>query len=511
MELEKTHAYFNFNDITFIMSCFLLLIIIYAFFTLLQGILRWFKSQQKRPPGPVGLPFLGYLPFLGKEPHKTFWNMKEKYGDIISVYLGPKYTIVLNEYKVAKEILSHPGSLDRAPDLFKHLDVAGFVVENGARWVEQRRFTMSTAKGLGLGKDYWGILIMEELRSLIEKLRELKGKPFDISEDLLSSLNTNILSLLIGRRLGKDEVDKLILSAEFAEAAITKMGPSNPASLVPGLRKAFEIFRIAGYDKARETFLRFSSFIKEEIKRHKTSQTFRDIPDFINSYLEKLSDLSETNEKHHAFSETMLEGNLTLLFLGASDTVYSSLGWLLRIMCKYKDIQEKVHVELMEILDKDGRAKYEERDKIPYTFAVLMEGQRYASNVPLGTTRRANQDIPVNGYIIPKGSEITTNLWGLHHDPVYWDEPEEFRPERFLTNGGTKLIKHPLSYAPFSLGRRNCPGETIAWMEILYYFSEILKRFEISTAPGVEPEFEVINGLVTRLAPQQMCFKERNI
>ncbi|GBL95322.1 Vitamin D 25-hydroxylase [Araneus ventricosus] len=207
----------------------------------------------------------------------------------------------------------------------------------------------------------------------------------------------------------------------------------------------------------------------------------------------------------------MLEGNLALLFVGASNTIHSSLAWLFRIMCKYPEIQEKVRTELIEILGKDGRARYEERDKIPYTFAVLMEGERYASDLPLSTTRKANQDIPVNGFVIPKGSEITTNLWGLHHDPAYWDEPEEFRPERFLTDGGTKLIKHPLSYAPFSLGRRNCPGETMAWMEILYYFSEILKRFEITTPPGVEPEFEVTNGFITRLAPQLLCFKERNI
>ncbi|GBL95320.1 Cytochrome P450 2J6 [Araneus ventricosus] len=476
-----------------------------------KSVSQWYKSRQRRPPGPVGLPFVGYLPFLGKEPHKTFWNMRKKYGDIISVYLGSKYTIILNEYNVAKEVLSHPGSLDRGPDIFKHLDNVGFIIENGAPWVEQRRFTMTAAKDLGLGKEYWGILIMEELSILIQKLRELKGRPFDISEDLLSSLNASILSLLIGRRLGKDEVDKLHLSAEYSEIALTKTGPSNPTTLVPGLRKAFEIFKIAGYDKARKTILQFQSFMKEEIQRHKTSQTFQDIPDFINSYLEKCSEMSKTNNKHHSFSEKMLEGNLALLFVGASDTIYSNVVWMFRIMCKYPDIQEKVYTELMEILGEDGQAKYEERDKIPYTFAVLMEGQRYASNVPLSPTRRANQDIPVNGCVIPKGSEITVNLWGLHHDPAYWDEPEEFRPERFLMDGGTKLIMKPPSYAPFSLGRRNCPGETIAWKQILYYFSEIIKKFEISTPPGIDPEFEIINGLLTRLVPQPLCFKERNI
>ncbi|GFY69727.1 cytochrome P450 2U1 [Trichonephila inaurata madagascariensis] len=207
----------------------------------------------------------------------------------------------------------------------------------------------------------------------------------------------------------------------------------------------------------------------------------------------------------------MLEGNLAILFLGASDTIFSSLGWLYRLISKHKDIQEKVHTELMEVLGKDGRARYEERQKIPYTFAVLMEAQRFASNVPLSTTRRASQDIHINGYIIPKGSEITANLWALHHDPAYWDNPEEFLPERFLTDGGTKLIKNPPSYAPFSIGRRNCPGETIAWMEILFYFSETLKRFEVSAPPQKEPEFIIENGLVSRLAPQPLCFKERKL
>ncbi|GBM64448.1 hypothetical protein AVEN_194213-1 [Araneus ventricosus] len=60
-------------------------------------------------------------------------------------------------------------------------------------------------------------------------------------------------------------------------------------------------------------------------------------------------------------------------------------------------------------------------------------------------------------------------------------------------------------------GRRNCPGEKIAWKEILYYFSEIIKKFEISTPPGIDPEFEVNSGMNKHLVPQPLCFKERNI
>ncbi|GIY91674.1 cytochrome P450 1A2 [Caerostris extrusa] len=138
-----------------------------------------------------------------------------------------------------------------------------------------------------------------------------------------------------------------------------------------------------------------------------------------------------------------------------------------------------------------------------------MEAQRFGGNVPFTATRRAVEDIHINGYVIPKGTELYANLWALHNDPDYWDQPEVFRPERFLTNDGKEFIKNPKSYAPFSIGRRNCPGETIVYMEIISYFSEVIKKFEISTPPGIEPDFNFIFGLVCRLTSQPLCFKER--
>ncbi|CAL1272963.1 unnamed protein product [Larinioides sclopetarius] len=263
------------------------------------------------------------------------------------------------------------------------------------------------------------------------KLRQLKGKPTDISHELAISVTSNIIALLIGRRLTEHETDKLQLSVNYSDVAFIYMGPSNPTTIVPALRNVCEVFKIAGYNKAMKIIRHFSAFIKEEINRHKTSPLLQDTPDFINSYLDKISEISRSNKQNQGFSEEMLQGTLNILFLASSDTMFSSLGWLFRLMCKHKDIQHKVYAELTEVLGKDGKARYEERDKIPYTFAVIMEAQRYGSNVPLSGNRLAFDDIPINGYIIPKGSEITANLWALHHDPAYWEKPEEFRSERF--------------------------------------------------------------------------------
>ncbi|GFR06306.1 cytochrome P450 2U1 [Trichonephila clavata] len=426
------------------------------------------------------------------------------------VYLGQKYTIVLNEYKVAKEVLCNSAALDRSPDIFSHLGDIGFIAENGERWVEQRRYCLSATRDLGLGRGHWEDLIMDEASSFMKYLGGLKGKPTDISHNLATSITSNIISLLIGRRLKRDEeAEKIQLSTDYSDIALTYTGPSLATTAIPGLRMFCEKLKIAGYDKAFEIIQKFSSFIREEINLHKTSQDFRNVQDFINLYLQKISDLTNNEDVKHSFSEAMLEGNLAILFLGASDTIFSSLGWLYRLMSKHKDIQEKIYAELMEFIGQDGRARYEERHRIPYTFAVLMEAQRFGTIAPLSGTRKTNQDIHINGYIIPKGSEITANLWALHHDPAYWNQPKEFRPERFLTDGDTKIAKNLPSFAPFSFGRRNCPGETIAWMELLFYFSETLKRFEISPPPQKETEFTTEIGLVTRLSPQPLCFKER--
>ncbi|KAF8786768.1 Cytochrome P450 18a1 like protein [Argiope bruennichi] len=771
MDLEAIYKFFIPGDISFTTGGLLLAIVCCSLFMLIHGIAKWYGLHKNSPPGPAGLPIVGYLPFMGKEPHKTFWNLRKKYGDVISVYMGPKYTVILNDYNSVKEILCNPAALDRAPDLFSHLGDIGFISENGEKWIEQRRYCLSISRDLGLGRDHWEELIMEETTNFIKNIQDLEGKPTDISHILASSVTSNIISLLIGRRLTKDEVDIVQLSIDYSDVAFTYMGPSNPTSVVPGLRKVCEVFKIAGYDKAMKVIRQFSSFIRTnqdihingyvipkgseiianlwalhhdpaywdepeqfrperfltdggtklaknspsyapfsignephktlwnlrnkygniirgEIKRHKTSELFRDIPDFINSYLQKLSEMTKIKSKDHAFSgrrncpgetiawmeilyyfaeilkrfeistppavepkfEKILQwydfsrkrppGPTGLPFVGYlpflsnephkkfwkmrdkyGDVIGVNVGYkFLVVLNEYKVMKEVLchpatlnrapdlfrHLGHSGFISENGEKWVEQRRysmsvardlglgrghwqdlikietdnflkklrqlhgkpaDISHELAVsltsniisLLIGRRLSedeadklqlcvnfSDIALMYISPTNpttivpalrklcevckiagydkamkiirhfssfisafEDISVNGCIIPKGSEITANLWALHHDPAYWDDPDEFRPERFLTDGGTKIVKNPPSYVPFSIGRRNCPGETIAWMEILFYFSEVVKNFEISTTPDVKPEFKIVNGLVSRLAPQALCFKER--
>ncbi|GIY17056.1 cytochrome P450 2J6 [Caerostris extrusa] len=111
-------AYFELTVTTVLAVLVLLVVVVY----------KWIQNRKLNyPPGPIGLPFVGYLPFLIKEGYIKVRNLSKKYGDLFCFYFGPQLVISVNEYETAKEILSHPMTLARPPNCFD------FLVGNGGR------------------------------------------------------------------------------------------------------------------------------------------------------------------------------------------------------------------------------------------------------------------------------------------------------------------------------------------------------------------------------------------
>lgn len=491
----------------------MLLGFVLALYILLSITERLRKMNPKYPPGPVGLPFMGSLPFLGEEPHKTMAEFAKKYGNIFSLYMGTKYTVVLNDFESMKEGISHVAALNRPPNLFKYIvGGSGFAGANGPPWKEQRHFCMTAMRDLGLGKGPWESMVDDEISCFTKELEALQGEGTDISSFLRSSINNNILSLLIGRSLDKEkEKDIAQLFCEFSEIALKVVGPSDPAVLIPGCRKFMEFFKLAGYEAVPRVTKKIHEFFKGEIQRHKSSEETREVENFINRFLDQMEAINKTEyQRSYDFTDALIEGNLNALFLGGTDTVFNSVTFMFRLLAARPDVQKKIHDELDSILGCDGRASFEERRKTPYTFATVLEMERYFSIVPLSTTRMVMEDFELGGYIIPKGAVMHGNLWAIHNDPKYWEQPETFLPERFLTEDGSALLsKLPRGYVVFSTGKRNCPGETVALTEIYLYLCSVMRKFRISPLPGEEVNFRRINGLVVQLEPQKLRFTLR--
>ena len=135
---------------------------------------------------------------------------------------------------------------------------------------------------------------------------------------------------------------------------------------------------------------------------------------------------------------------------------------------------------------------------MPYTEAVIAESMRVASILPFGLFHRATEDVKFHGYDIPKGTLVLANLHYIHYDPRNWDEPNEFRPERFLSADGKTVKKHD-AFMAFSIGKRVCLGETLARDSIFLYFTNLFHRFNIRLAEEskditLEPVLSLLMG-----------------
>jgi len=127
---------------------------------------------------------------------------------------------------------------------------------------------------------------------------------------------------------------------------------------------------------------------------------------------------------------------------------------------------------------------------MPYTEATICEVLRMSSLVPIGLMHRTLVDKVVNGFLIRKGTGVLGNLYSAHYNPAYWNDPEKFLPERFLSASGQK-IKNPPAFIPFEIGKRRCLGENLA-METLFLFVASIFQTSRMTKYKVGDELDLL-------------------
>ena len=85
---------------------------------------------------------------------------------------------------------------------------------------------------------------------------------------------------------------------------------------------------------------------------------------------------------------------------------------------------------------------------------------RFSSITPTSLFHGSMSDTKFHGYDIKKDTMIIANLFSVHFNPETWGDPENFRPERFLSKDEKTVIRND-SLIPFSIGKRICPGTRV--------------------------------------------------
>jgi len=147
---------------------------------------------------------------------------------------------------------------------------------------------------------------------------------------------------------------------------------------------------------------------------------------------------------------------------------------------------------------------------MPYTEAFLMEVLRHSSLAPIGVFHTALFDAKIRDFKIPKNSWVIANLYGVHYDKEIWGDPENFRPERFITSSG-KVMQKPEALIPFSVGKRQCLGESLARDTLFLFATSIFQKFDVFPDPN-NPKTDGLGcgpGFLRIPSPFTVIMKER--
>nr|XP_039258464.1 cytochrome P450 2U1-like [Styela clava] len=153
--------------------------------------------------------------------------------------------------------------------------------------------------------------------------------------------------------------------------------------------------------------------------------------------------------------------------------------FMLSNFAHYSECQEKIADEIEKTLGSDGVPTMMHRDEMPYTCASIQELMRHRTLVPPSVFHKTNEEVILNGYTIPKNTTISPDIWAVHFYSKYFENPEEFRPERFIDDDGEFIKSNHV--IPFSVGPRHCVGEQLARIEIFIFLVGSTASWPLST------------------------------
>ncbi|OQV12855.1 Cytochrome P450 2J5 [Hypsibius exemplaris] len=490
--------------------------VITAVLAALLALTYWLKQSRPKnyPPGPPGLPFVGHTFSVGspRRPAATFMKWKAQYGDIFSVKLGGRRMVVLSDIATARRIFQDDNVTGRDQKSLIRTEGsyvppgAGIIVSNHELWKTHRRFALSTLRDLGMGKNWLEDTILTEVEELCQILRDTKQTPFNPKVKLTNSVSNVICALIFGRRFELNDPKFSRLTGLIAEN-VSGASVEGLAKTLPFLMWFPNRIRNLIY-RARLNRDSLVEFMQEMIaeEANKKDHDSGDVQDYLRAYQREKETGAKTADKE-TFDDKQLVASLLDLFGAGTETTSTTVLWAFLLMIVNPDIQRKIQEEIDTTVGRDKVLTNSDRARLPYTDAAILEVQRIGSLVPLGG--RVNfEETTIDGYTIPKGTSIMINLYGVNRDPRYWKNPEQFDPTRFLDENN-KIIK-PEGFVPFSVGKRSCPGEALAKMELFLFTANLLRCFTVKLPPGKTLTTEdYVMGVVSAPIPFDVVFIPR--
>ncbi|KAF4378795.1 hypothetical protein F8388_006246 [Cannabis sativa] len=486
------YTYDMLSDLLYLM---LTIFISFQIFNLLSS---YTKTQQQLPPGPRPLPIIGNLLELGHNPHKSLARLSQIHGPIISLKLGQITTVVVSSAEMAKQILQTHDNLfsnRTVPDSFRaynHHKHSVSLSPVSPSWRNLRKIChnhLFSVKALDSNQN----LRQQKVQELLANVRTM-GEASDEAVAIGVAGFKTTLNLLSTTFFSADWEN--LAASDMAVDLKETIGNVMVAGGKPNLSDYFPVLRkldLLGLRRSMTFHFRklkdfFDGMITQRLKHREESNSPKGEEE-NNNMLDTLLNYmaSKENSENLLLNKTTIEHLLLDLFAAGTDTTSSTLEWSMTELLKNPEAMSKAQAELNQVIGKGNQMKESDISRLPYLQAIIKETFRLHPPAPLLLPRRAETDVELCGYVVPKGAQVLVNAWAISRDPNIWENPNEFIPERFLESDIDVKGRH-FELTPFGGGRRICPGLPLAIRMVHLMLGSLIHSFDWKLEDGVKPQ-----------------------
>ena len=419
------------------------------------------------PPGPPPVKgLLNTLRLINDIQRQTmlsyFTDRFAEYGDIFTMQFGEAKVLFVANPEAMYEII-----VEKAKHFYKGADYRnrqnglarflgnGLLTSDGEFWKRQRKLVAPSLHAKRI--ESYAEIMVDVTQRTIDNWHD--GAELDVDQEMMRATLE-----IVGKALFKVDVSR---DAERVGHALTVIQQNmGGITIIPAWVPTPAKLRVSRAVRALDDLV--YGIIAE---RRKSGEDYGDLLSML---------LLARDDDDNGMTDEQVRDEAVTLLLAGHETTANALNWTWMLLAQNPDKEALLHEELDTVLG--GRAPMlTDLKQLPYTEMVIKESMRlYPPAYSFG--RMAIEDVNIQGYDIPANTDINIFSIIAHRSPQWWDEPMEFRPERFSPENEKNIPRY--AYLPFGGGPRVCIGNSFAMMEARLMLATMAQRFQLRLKPG---------------------------
>ncbi|KAL2333764.1 hypothetical protein Fmac_014977 [Flemingia macrophylla] len=448
------------------------------------------------PPGPRGLPIIGNMNMMDQLTHRGLATLAKQYGGVFHLRMGFLHMVTISNAEAARQVLqlhdnifsNRPATIaikyltyDRADMAFAHY---------GPFWRQMRKICVVKLFSRKRAESWDSV--RDEVEGAVRGVAGNLGSAVNLGEVVFNLTKNIIYRAAFGCSSQEGQEEFIWILQEFSKL----FGAFNIADFLPflgwldpqGLNKRLFHAR-ASLDSFIDKIIDDHVEKKKRFCANNSCEEESDMVDeLLNFYCQEsvLDDESEDLHNSIRLTKDNIKAIIMDVMFGGTETVASGIEWAMAELMRSPEELRRVQQELAETVGLERRVEESDMEKLVYLKCAVKETLRLHPPIPLLLHETA-EDAAVCGYFVAKGSRVMINAWAIGRDGDAWEDPDTFKPSRFLDPHVPDFKGSNFEFIPFGSGRRSCPGMQLGLYTLELAVAHFLHCFTWELPDGMKP------------------------